>query len=88
MYKSWCDITNISVLGTVSSQPKTDSMDINLDTCDLPPSWNHETQEIQQDYLLDYYSRRFRRSRKRLKVDPLPKRMDKQFSLEVLHKNE
>ncbi|KAM3174248.1 hypothetical protein ACTXT7_010914 [Hymenolepis weldensis] len=59
------------------SKGGTDSMNTYLDTCDLPPRWNHESPEIQQNHLLDYYSRRFRRSRKRFKVDPMPKRMDK-----------
>ncbi|KAM3178152.1 hypothetical protein ACTXT7_003132 [Hymenolepis weldensis] len=65
---------------TVSSEPKTDTMEINLDACDLPPPWHLETPETQRNHRPNQCSRRFRRPWRRLKADLTLKHMDKQLS--------
>ncbi|KAM3173802.1 hypothetical protein ACTXT7_011855 [Hymenolepis weldensis] len=54
---------------TVSSIPKTNPMEIYLDTCDLPPPRNPETLKTPLSHRPDCYSERFAKPRKRIKVD-------------------
>ncbi|KAM3177530.1 hypothetical protein ACTXT7_004402 [Hymenolepis weldensis] len=78
------DRTSHSRYAALTSKPKTNPTEIYLDACHLPLPRNTEIPMTQRNYQPDRFSGRFRRPRKRFKVDSTLKRMERQLSPRII----